>query len=105
MKKLVNSLSNDFVKTCKNPKSVKEYSIIEETNIKYRPYMEDKFSCIDQYGGFSKQAYFGIFDGHGGKEVSEYCAERLHENLIKIMKEQNWRSVEGCIEESFYKVI
>ena len=69
-------------------KCTKEYSCMEEANMKFRPYMEDsnlikslriEYCCIDQFGGFSKQGYFGVFDGHGGKEISEYCANRMHE--------------------------
>jgi serine/threonine protein phosphatase PrpC len=26
--------------------------------------------------------YFGVFDGHGGAECSEYCADHLHDNVM-----------------------
>ena len=95
---------------------------MEEANMKFRPYMEDsiyrknlsiEYCCIDQFGGFSKQGYFGVFDGHGGKEISEYCANRMHEVtqihtiqvFLKLLKDESWKGPEKCLEEAFSKVI
>lgn len=59
---------------------------------------------MDQFGGFTKQGFFGVFDGHGGKEVSEYCANRMHEVFLKLMKEAALKGPEKCLEEAFVKV-
>ena len=88
----------------KNLKSVKEYAVVEDMNTKFRPYMEDKFVCIDQYGNQPKQGFFAVYDGHGGKEVSDYCADRLHIELLNSFKTLYDKSVEECIEASFLKV-
>ena len=45
--------------------------------------MEDTYSIKDRFGGDASCALFAIFDGHGGKSVSEHCAERMHEELRK----------------------
>ena len=29
-------------------------------------------------------SYFGIFDGHGGKEASQYCKEKLYWKIIEL---------------------
>lgn len=42
-----------------------------------RPTMEDACVCIGEFLGPRTQ-YYAVFDGHGGREVSTYCAEKLH---------------------------
>lgn len=62
------------------------------------------YICIDQFGGFLKQAFFGVFDGHGGKSVAEYCASRMHKLLLKLLKDSAWKSPGRCLEETFLQV-
>lgn len=46
-----------------------------------RPQQEDRVACrIDE--GKLQHAYFGVFDGHGGDEASEFCADSLHTNVL-----------------------
>eukprot|EP00803_Ostreobium_quekettii_P011076 evm.model.scf_307EXC.10 EVM.evm.TU.scf_307EXC.10 scf_307EXC:99764-103308(+) len=33
-------------------------------------------------------AFFGIFDGHGGKQVAKYCSKTLHDELQKTLSKQ-----------------
>lgn len=44
--------------------------------------------CIkDKVGNDSSCGIFSIFDGHGGRQVADHCAERVAEELRKdIMK-------------------
>lgn len=49
----------------------------------FRPYMEDTFCAEDNFGGDGTCGVFGIFDGHGGKTVSEYLKDRVPEELKK----------------------
>lgn len=37
-------------------------------------------------------AFFGVYDGHGGDEVSEHCATRLHSNLLSAFASAVQRS-------------
>ena len=62
------------------------------------------WKCIDKYGGFAKQGYFAVFDGHGGKSVSEYSARRLDEILLKLLKQESWKGLAKSLEESFVKL-
>ncbi|KAF5192177.1 phosphatase 2C [Thalictrum thalictroides] len=50
-----------------------------------RAAMEDRFSAVDNLhgDGESKQAFFGVFDGHGGAKAAEFAAEHLHKNIMK----------------------
>ena len=45
--------------------------------------MEDNYVAEDNITP-DKSGFFAILDGHGGKDVSEYCAH----NLAKIFKEE-----------------
>lgn len=64
-----------------NPQAVKEYSYQEDRNQKFRPNMEDTYSVKDSFGNDTSCALFAIFDGHGGRQVSDHCADRMHEEL------------------------
>lgn len=48
---------------------------------------EDRIACKFDEGhncnGHSlRHAYFGVFDGHGGDEASQWCADSLHTNVL-----------------------
>ncbi|TPX70326.1 hypothetical protein SpCBS45565_g01719 [Spizellomyces sp. 'palustris'] len=34
---------------------------------------------------FTRIAYYGVFDGHGGSLVSTFCEHHLHEHLVKLL--------------------
>ncbi|XP_068634308.1 probable protein phosphatase 2C 6 [Aristolochia californica] len=42
--------------------------------------------------------FFGVYDGHGGAQVANYCRERVHSALIKEIA----TAKEGCSEEVNY---
>ncbi|KAG2243168.1 hypothetical protein Bca52824_094980, partial [Brassica carinata] len=61
-----------------------------------RPEMEDAVSTIPRFlqsptnsmldGRFNPQTtahFFGVYDGHGGSQVANYCAERMHSALAE----------------------
>lgn len=47
----------------------------------WRTNMEDAHSTV--LGLDENTAFFGVFDGHGGKEVALYCSRHLHEEFKK----------------------
>lgn len=50
-----------------------------------RKYMEDVFSVAYQHtkeGQDLEYAYFGIFDGHGGKHAAIFAKEHLMDNIV-----------------------
>eukprot|EP00826_Nyctotherus_ovalis_P050144 TRINITY_DN6114_c0_g1_i12.p1 TRINITY_DN6114_c0_g1~~TRINITY_DN6114_c0_g1_i12.p1 ORF type:complete len:175 (-),score=59.88 TRINITY_DN6114_c0_g1_i12:505-1029(-) len=101
---MVETLIKDTGLTNSHAKSVKAYSCMEDANSKFRPHMEDRYVCVDQFAGFTKQGFFGVFDGHGGKDVADYCASRMPEVFMKLLKEAAMKGPEKCLEETFVKV-
>ena len=84
--------------------SVKEYAYNEDSNSMYRPYMEDTHSAEDNFGGDSSCGYFGVYDGHGGKTVSDYVAERVPEQLKKELFATKPSDLVQVLEDVFLKV-
>jgi serine/threonine protein phosphatase PrpC len=77
-------------------------------NIGSRPYMEDTYSFdVNMPYGFS---YYGLFDGHGGKEVSLYLKENMKHVIVKHIKDamkinESFIDVQKVLYESFKTII
>ncbi|XP_054819749.1 probable protein phosphatase 2C 25 [Prosopis cineraria] len=48
-----------------------------------REFMEDRYSTAVNLQGKQNQAFFGIFDGHGGAKAAEFAAHNLENNVLK----------------------
>lgn len=70
-----------------------------------RPYMEDRFiSTRTQDGSYG---VFGVFDGHGGSEVAEYCSQHFLPHLERALQRasiDHQNSMEGLLSEVFRSV-
>ena len=73
--------------------SVKEYAYTEDKNYKFRPQMEDVSAHKDRVNNDASCGLFCVFDGHGGKQVADHCAERIP---IELQKELNKNPQELC---------
>jgi len=63
--------------------------------------MEDYYQAAATLGGNPRNAFFGVFDGHGGHRAAEFCAQQLHQILIK----ENWeKSPESALENGFQEL-
>ena len=62
---------------------VKSYAYCEEPNPNHRQYMEDQGIAIENFNNDPNKILFGLFDGHGGDQVSKF----LQENLAIYMKQ------------------
>jgi hypothetical protein len=51
--------------------------------------------------GDASTGYFGIYDGHGGRNVAEFLRLHLHVNVEKELKGKGDRTVEECIKTAF----
>ncbi|KAG8644872.1 probable protein phosphatase 2C 30 isoform X2 [Manihot esculenta] len=47
-----------------------------------RRLMEDRYSASVDVNGDSKQAFFGVFDGHGGAKAAEFASKNLEKNIM-----------------------
>lgn len=47
-----------------------------------REALEDRYSATLNLQGDPKQAFFGVFDGHGGAKAAEFAAENLGKNIL-----------------------
>ncbi|EOY00658.1 Phosphatase 2C family protein, putative [Theobroma cacao] len=51
-----------------------------------KKFMEDTHKIVSCSHGNSNKAFFGVYDGHGGKKAAEFVAENLHNNIFKMLK-------------------
>ncbi|KAJ0979370.1 hypothetical protein J5N97_014844 [Dioscorea zingiberensis] len=59
--------------------------------------MEDRYRADVDLLGDSQMSFFGIFDGHGGTNASEFASKNLGEHIIE---EVRMRADEGEVEEA-----
>ncbi|KAK9159122.1 hypothetical protein Scep_005696 [Stephania cephalantha] len=60
-----------------------------------REAMEDRYSAVVGIQGDPKQAFFGVFDGHGGAKAAEFASKNIDKNIIN---ELTRREGEGIVE-------
>ena len=64
-----------------------------------RSKQEDRCVCkLDD--GCYPHAFFGVFDGHGGFEASEHCAEQLHDNILRSV---HFPEMELAVKDGFLR--
>lgn len=56
---------------------VKSYAYFEDANLEHREYMEDQGIAIENFNNDPNKILFGLFDGHGGDQVSKYLQKYL----------------------------
>ncbi|MCE3216571.1 hypothetical protein HAX54_006923 [Datura stramonium] len=70
---------------------------------KKRGDMEDRYSAIvnDDAKNGSKQAFFGVFDGHSGAEAAEFAAKNLGRNIINEAALRSKEGLEEAVREGY----
>jgi serine/threonine protein phosphatase PrpC len=63
--------------------------------------MEDASAVVDGFGGDGGTGYFGVYDGHGGRNVAEFLRLHLHVNVERELQVKGDRSVEECLRAAF----
>ena len=83
------------------------YAYHENPNLEHRKEMEDFHyikALLNQKIGCS---YFGLFDGHSGKEVGMYLMQNLHKIISQELKNniiENSENMKNIIKNSFEKI-
>lgn len=84
-----------------NCSSVKEYAYKEDSNARFRNYMEDRGKAIDCFKNNPSDGLFCLFDGHGGGEVSKFLQEKFPSFFKEVIPSQN---LESTFTSLFQKV-
>ncbi|XP_024371750.1 probable protein phosphatase 2C 60 isoform X1 [Physcomitrium patens] len=69
----------------------------------WRESMEDAHTAILDVDEKTSTSIFGVFDGHGGKVVSKFCAKYLHREVIKCDAYAKG-DLGGSLEHSFLRM-
>ncbi|KAJ9128463.1 hypothetical protein P3X46_022141 [Hevea brasiliensis] len=86
-----------------------EEAVIEREGSVYSVYckrgrreaMEDRFSAVLDLQGDPKQAFFGIFDGHGGSKAAQYASEYLDKNIVKEIDKRDEEQLEDAVKHGY----
>jgi len=71
-----------------------------------RELMEDTHKAILNVHGDSKQAFFGVFDGHSGRKASDFAAENIGHNIVDAMlamKDETENLLEEAVRAGYLK--
>ncbi|KAK9057558.1 hypothetical protein SSX86_022394 [Deinandra increscens subsp. villosa] len=66
-----------------------------------REAMEDRFMAKVDFSGQNKQAFFGVFDGHGGSEAAEFASQNLHKNIEKEVEKMGEMEIVEAIKQGY----
>ncbi|KAM1602275.1 hypothetical protein ACFXTI_029099 [Malus domestica] len=66
-----------------------------------REALEDRYSASLNLEGDSKQAIFGIFDGHGGAKAAEFAAENLSKNILDEVARRGGDEIEEAVKHGY----
>ncbi|XP_075479191.1 putative protein phosphatase 2C 25 [Primulina tabacum] len=67
-----------------------------------REVMEDRYAAVVDLHGDSDQAFFGVFDGHGGVKAAEFAAENLVKNVVhELERREHDEGIEFAVKKGF----
>ncbi|KAK4768875.1 hypothetical protein SAY86_027025 [Trapa natans] len=68
---------------------------------KKRGRLEDRYTAILGRQGDSDQAFFGVFDGHGGAKAAEFAAKNIGENIAKHARKRRNAGLEEAVRKGY----
>ncbi|PWA41168.1 hypothetical protein CTI12_AA443730 [Artemisia annua] len=63
--------------------------------------MEDRFKAVVEFNGQHKQAFFGVFDGHGGPKAAAFAAENLYKNIVTEVEKTGENNITEAIKQGY----
>ncbi|KAI3678509.1 hypothetical protein L6452_37804 [Arctium lappa] len=66
-----------------------------------RDAMEDRFKAVVEFNGQHNQAFFGVFDGHGGSKAAEFAAENLDKNILNEVEKRGEIKIIEAIKQGY----
>lgn len=79
--------------------AVKDVGVCFDRNARYRRTMEDTHKVVDKFGDNPSSAYFGVYDGHGGKKAAEFVRDNLHLKLLEQLEKES--KVEEALKQAY----
>ncbi|GLT26854.1 hypothetical protein SLA2020_171920 [Shorea laevis] len=67
-----------------------------------REAMEDRFSAAVNLQGDPKQAFFGVFDGHGGSKAAEFAAKNLDKNILDEVVRRDEEEIGDAVKCGYF---
>jgi len=67
--------------------SIQDFGLKADRNSRHRRTMEDTHTHVDGFCDNPKWGYFGVYDGHGGKQAAEFVRDNLHLIVAEKIKE------------------
>lgn len=64
-----------------------QFKIASSSMQGYRRNMEDSHKIVRSLPYHQHLVYLGLFDGHGGRKVSSFCAKHLHKRIDSIKED------------------
>jgi serine/threonine protein phosphatase PrpC len=77
--------------------AVRTAYVADTMNAKCRQSMEDAHVLVDAFNGVSTDAFFGVYDGHGGRGVVEFVERRLADNVARELSFDPKRTPAECV--------
>lgn len=65
--------------------------------------MEDRFSAVLDIHGDPKQAFFGVFDGHGGVKAAEFAAKNIDKNIMAEVERMDDENIEEAVKRGYLR--
>ena len=72
-----------------------------EMNPRKRNTMEDCHRIIPNFNDDSNMAYFGVYDGHGGRNIVDFLEERLEQNILTELRMSDDASVQERLARAY----
>ncbi|OLL26003.1 Protein phosphatase 2C 1 [Neolecta irregularis DAH-3] len=83
------------------PTTTFRVGVSEDTNKKCRRTMEDTHIYQYDYAGVDDQGFFGIFDGHAGREAADWCGQKFHILFKEFIQKNPEASITDLFDAAF----